>query len=286
MTHFKTLDTKLELESWSDNEINERDQLFNNVRVRSKYLHGSKKTKTICIFSQFAFQKRTWNVIHISIKCVIDSIFVVSSTNAWSSRRKMKSRTKLYDHIDWIWRCMIRLGISFDILWIDMRIFSCHVTLRSHDRSIESRSFIILHDEHLDDFDDFFKITDDITSSRIAIRIIFIIIHSYLQNVWQYDHIHRQSFFRHETQICVLSRSSLIQMFCSYNYHNRVNPRRVFSVSSWILSIDSHWFFVKFFDQYCTRILSSEYVQLCICSIRLQSSDMLFNRILSYAILH
>ena len=54
---------------------------------------------------------------------------------------------------------MIRLGISFDILWIGIRIFSCHVKRRSHDRSfekeyIESRSFIILHVEHLDDIDD------------------------------------------------------------------------------------------------------------------------------------
>ena len=35
------------------------------------------------------------------------------------------------------------------------------------------------------------------------------------------------------------SRSSLIQIFCSY----------VFSVSSWILLIDSHWFFVKKNDE-------------------------------------
>ena len=31
--------TKLVWESWSDNETNQRDQLFNNVRARSKYVH-------------------------------------------------------------------------------------------------------------------------------------------------------------------------------------------------------------------------------------------------------
>ena len=38
--HFKTLDTKLAWESWSDNETN--DQLLNFVHARSKYLHYSK----------------------------------------------------------------------------------------------------------------------------------------------------------------------------------------------------------------------------------------------------
>ena len=73
MTHSKTLDTKLAWESWSDNETN--DQLLNNIRARSKYLHYSKIKDNLKLLHNLSLKIEHEHVIHISIKCVIDSTY-------------------------------------------------------------------------------------------------------------------------------------------------------------------------------------------------------------------
>ena len=123
---------------------------------------------------------------------------------------------------------------------------------------------------------------------------ICIILHTYFTKWQYYDIIHWQSFNRHEIQkksedhshhpykhfvlptvsmsffweiwIWTNSGSAYIQFV--FFLINRLNPRRVFAVSSWILSIDSGCFsrlrtiLFKHVMKYCTRIMSSEFVQL------------------------
>ena len=184
----------------------------------------------------------------------------VSSTIAWSSTRNTKSRTKLYVHIDWIWRYIIRLVISFGILRIDMSIFSCHVTRRSHDRScekqfFESRSFIILHYEHLYDIDDCFFFKSLMISHLQGLQFELYLsssTHTYKMSYNMITFIDSPSFDTKLQYVC-WSRSSLIQMFCSHNYHNRLNPRRVFLR---IIMNTIDWFFVKKIDEIlCTNVV-------------------------------
>ena len=106
---------------------------------------------SICVWklnmnTSFTFRLSAWSIVRIFLSIIVK--YVIFCKNYVVTNKFFNV------HIEWIWRYMIRLGISFDILWTGMRIFSCHVTRRSHDRSTESRSFIILHDQHLDDIDD------------------------------------------------------------------------------------------------------------------------------------
>ena len=105
---------------------------FSIMYAHAANIFTTAKWKTICNYftvcvsktnmnTSFTFRLSAWSTV----------LFLVSSTIAWSSTGNTKSRTKSYVHIEWIWRYMIRLGISFDILWIDMRIFSCHHSSRS-----------------------------------------------------------------------------------------------------------------------------------------------------------
>ena len=174
---------------------------------------------------------------------------------------------------------MIRLGISFDILWTDMRIFSCNVTRRSYDRSsekeyIESRSFIILHDEHLDDIVDcilnhwWYHILKAYHSLFSVWMTICIILHAYFTNWQYYDIIHWQSFIRHEIRkyqmiILIIDINILFLQLLVCRFSEKYGSGQTmdqhtfnssllilivsirvafFAVSSWILSIDYDWF--------------------------------------------
>ena len=119
----------------------------------------------------------------------------VSSLNTSSLKRKAYWLTDLHVTVDWIWRYMIRLGISINILWTSMRILPCY-WYTSFASSIlwkfhisKARSSITLHDVYSPDIDQWLYFKSHVTSHIWFLQIdisvemiIFIVVHSSFTN--------------------------------------------------------------------------------------------------------
>ena len=130
----------------------------------------------------------------------------VSSLKTWSLRRKTYWLIDLHVPIDRIWRYMIRLGISFNILWTSMRILSCYDIRRLHHRSCEyfiSRSHGVLSRSMMNTFlisiidctlNHIWYLIFDLCISTFLSRLSCLSSSTHLlQIVGYYDHVHWQS---------------------------------------------------------------------------------------------
>ena len=138
----------------------------------------------------------------------------VSSLNTWPLKRKAYWLTDLHVTIDWIWRYMIRLGISINILWTSMRILPCY-WFTSFASSIlwkfhiwKSRSSITHYDVYLPDIDQWLYFKSHVTShirfciSTCLSRWSYLSSSTHLfQIVGYYDHVHWQSIIDTKSKI-------------------------------------------------------------------------------------